>query len=82
MPDTTETRRSLEEHRRRAFLTIRALAERAQVNSGTIVDIEHGRTAPRFQTMQKIAAALGVDPLEVAEFAQAIEGNATGKAAA
>ena len=75
-------RRPLEEHRRRAFLTIRALAERADVSAGTVVAIEKGHKTPRFGTMQKIAHALGVDPLDVLEFAEIVEGNRTGKAAA
>lgn len=78
----TEERRPLAEHRRRRFLTIRALADLASVNTGTIVDIEHGRTVPRFETIRKIAGALGVEALAVTEFAQVIEEPETGKAAA
>ncbi len=76
------TRRSLAEHRRRRFLTIRALAERARVSTNTVVAIEHGHKVPRFATMQKIADALGVEPLAVAEFAAIVVGTGTGKAAA
>ena len=78
----TRHRRPLAEHRRRAFLTIRALADRAGVSSRTIVDIEHGRSAPQFRTMQKLSEALEVDPLEITEFNAVIEGSSMGKAAA
>ena len=63
---------SLRQHRRRHMWTIRELAAQAGVNQQTIVNIELGHRDPRFGTMQKIAAALGVEALEIAEFARAI----------
>lgn len=80
--DDRDTPRPLAEHRRRRFWTIRALADRAGVSTRTVVAVEHGHTVPRFATMLKIAEALGVEPLEVAEFAAVVEGSETGKAAA
>jgi transcriptional regulator with XRE-family HTH domain len=60
---------TLKEHRRRAYLTTRQLAEKAGVAPGTIWKIEGGRGGePHITTMQKIAAALGVHPSEIAEF--------------
>ena len=73
---------TLRELRTRQVLTIRDLAAKAGVATGTIVRIEAGEPAPRFVTMRKIAAALGVEPGEIAEFAQAIEAAAEGKEAA
>jgi DNA-binding XRE family transcriptional regulator len=51
----------------------RDLSAEAAVARKTIVDLELGRVEPRLQTMRKLAAALGVEPLEVDEFQQAIE---------
>lgn len=60
--------------RRRRLLTQRALAEKAGITHATLVSLELGKATPRIQTMQKIATALQVDPLEIAEFNRAIEG--------
>jgi|GEM_PF-2355858 len=67
--------RPLAETRRRAFLTIRDLAQRAKVSTKTIVDIEHGRSEPQLRTIKQISEALNVDPLEIEEFALVIEGE-------
>ena len=64
---------SLRDHRRTRLMSIRDLAERAGVSPQTIVTIEAGRRPPRYLTMRKIVAALGVDVNEVAEFAAVIE---------
>lgn len=61
--------RTLREHRHAKFLSIEDLATRAKVSTKTIVDLEHGRTQPKFRTIRKISEALGVDPMEVEEFA-------------
>jgi len=71
----TQQRRSFGEVRRRAFLPVRDLAEKAGVSSRTVMDIEHGRTAPQLRTIKKLAEALEVDPLTVEEFAAVIEGE-------
>ena len=60
--------------RRRRLLTQRALAEKAGITQATLVSLELGKATPRIQTMQKIAIALEVDPLEIVEFNRAIEG--------
>jgi transcriptional regulator with XRE-family HTH domain len=54
-------------------LSQRDLAREAGVTQKTIVDLELGRIEPRLLTMRKLAAALGVEPLEIDEFRQAIE---------
>ncbi len=73
---------TLKEARAARLLTVRALAERAGVAPSTVYLAENGRSAPRFEIIEKLSAALGVKPAEIEEFATAIEGVATGKAAA
>jgi len=73
---------TLREARAARLLTVRALAERAGVAFSTVHLIETGKSVPRFDAIQKIAAALGAEPREIAEFAAAIEGVAQGKATA
>ncbi len=63
---------SLRATRRGQLLTIRQLAERAGCSKATIVEIEHGRRLPSLKTVEKLARALGVEPITVAEFAGAI----------
>lgn len=60
---------TLEQHRRRRMMTQRDLADAASCGQQTIVSIERGRRATRFETMQRISRALGVEPTDVAEFA-------------
>jgi transcriptional regulator with XRE-family HTH domain len=67
---------SLREVRLRRLLTQRELARLAGVTHKTVVDLELGRVEPRLATMRKLAAALGVEPLEVDEFSRAIEAKA------
>ncbi len=73
---------TLKEARAARLLTVRALAERAGVAFSTVHLIETGKSVPRFDAIQKISMALGVEPRDVAEFAAAIEGVAQGKEAA
>ncbi len=73
---------TLREARAARVMTIRELAEAAGVSTRTIVQVEAGQIVPRFATLKKIAAALGVEPGEVAEFAAAIEAAARGEEAA
>ena len=73
---------TLREVRAQRVLTIRDLAQRAGVATRTIVEVEAGRVVPRFVTVRKLAAALGVEPAEVDEFRAAIERAVEGKAAA
>lgn len=62
--------KSLEEHRRAAYLTLRELAERADVAVRTLWRIENGDYQNlQLRTMRKVAEALGVHPAEIAEFA-------------
>lgn len=64
---------SLREHRLRKLWSQRDLAREASLTQKTIVDLELGRVEPHLKTMRSIAAALGVEPLEIDEFHKAIE---------
>ncbi len=68
--------------RRRRLLTLRALAALAGVTPVTVMRIEHDTVVPTFKTMAKIAAALGVEPDQIAEFARVMEGGLLEAAAA
>jgi transcriptional regulator with XRE-family HTH domain len=61
--------------RRMRFWSIRELAHRSDVSTRTINTIELGRTTPSLSTIKKLSEALGVDPLEVDEFRDAILGK-------
>jgi DNA-binding XRE family transcriptional regulator len=54
-------------------LSRRDLARAAGVATNTIYSTEIGRTLPRFAAIRKIARALGVNPVEIAELRRAIE---------
>jgi len=73
---------TLREVRAARLMTVRSLAERAGVAFSTVHLIETGRSAPRFAVIEKLSAALGVEPAEVEEFAAAIAAVAEGKATA
>ena len=73
---------TLKEARAARLLTVRGLAERAGVAFSTVHLIETGKSVPRFEVIEKLSRALGVEPAEVEEFAAAIEAAGQGKAAA
>ena len=50
----------IQDLRRRRGLTTGELAARVQVTSGFISQLEHGKTDPSLQTLQRVAAALQV----------------------
>lgn len=62
--------RPLREWRAARFWTLRELSEQSRVSVNTIFNLEHGLKIPRFSTVRKIAAALGVEPLQIAEVAE------------
>ena len=64
---------SLRELRLSQLRSQRDLAQEAGITQKTLVDLELGRAEPALKTMRKLATALGVEPLEVDEFRQAIE---------
>ncbi len=67
---------TLREARARRVLTVRGLAEVAGVAPATVYRLEHRRSAPRFNVIRALSAALDVEPTEIAEFAAAIEAAA------
>ncbi len=73
---------TLKEARAERLLTVRALAERAGVAFSTVHLIETRKSVPRFEVIQKLSAALGVEPKDIAEFAGAIEAAGRGKGTA
>lgn len=56
----------LRELREARYLSQRALAEKAQVSVPTIVRLEAGFDKPTWQTINRLAAALDVEPSELA----------------
>lgn len=57
----------LKELRRRKVLTMEELAQKAGVGRGTIWRLEHGVMGGQPRTIRKLAAALDVDPEELAK---------------
>lgn len=65
--------KSLREWRAERLESSKTLALKAGVSNKTILEIENGRSLPRFPTMRKLSEALGVEPGDIEEFAAAIE---------
>ncbi len=59
---------TLKRARTARLMTVRALAVAAGVSTHTVHEVETGKRPPRFGTIKRLSAALGVDPAEVAEF--------------
>ena len=57
----------MREVRRSRLLTQQMLAEISGVAQPTIHRLENDKQEPQFGTIRKLAAALGVDPLELVE---------------
>ncbi len=54
------------------MLTVRGLAAAAGCSPHTVHEVETGKRAPRFDTIRRVSAALGVEPTGVAEFRRAL----------
>jgi transcriptional regulator with XRE-family HTH domain len=65
--------KTLREWRAERLLSVRALAVAAGVSTKTITELEYGRQLPTFRTIRRVAAALAVEPRDVAEFAAAMD---------
>ena len=65
--------KSLRDWRIERLLSLAALAEQAGVTKKTLIDIEHGRRLPHYQTIGAVCRMLNVAPTEVTEFAAALE---------
>lgn len=62
----------VKQYRDERRVTQRDLATTAGIGIGTLRDLEQGRTrSPRWETMEELAAALGLGPAQRAELAQA-----------
>ena len=73
MPDLTP----LATLRRQRAWSQRELAKQAGVSPSVIVQLEAGRTRyPKYKVIRALAAALGVEPREVDEFRQMVDGEA------
>ncbi len=64
--------RTLREWRTERLWSVRELASAAGVTHKTLIQLEHGRQRPHYATMRRIAAALGVAPGDIFEFAAAL----------
>lgn len=72
--------RLLRRYRLAAGLSQEALAERAGLSSDAVASLERGRrTAPRADTVARLAGALGIDPTERAALVSAAAGEATAR---
>ena len=68
---------TLRQWRDRRALGTAELAAIAGVSKVTVIAVEHGRvTAIKRRTMRRLAAALEVEPADVAEFRRALSGDA------
>jgi transcriptional regulator with XRE-family HTH domain len=65
--------KTLREWRLDRLLSVRGFAAKSGVTAKTIVDLEHGRRTPQYETMRQLCAALDVRAADVTEFAEALE---------
>ncbi len=66
---------TLKRARMARLMTVRGLAAAAGVSTHTVHEVETGKRPPRFGTIKRLSAALGVDPAEVIEFRAVIYGE-------
>ena len=71
MPESDQI--TFRQARARSVLSVRELAARAGVAPATVYQIEHGRTRPHYRSIRVLSEALGVDPMQIVEFARVIE---------
>ena len=67
--------KSLRDWRIDRLMSLAALAEQSGVTKKTLIDIEHGRRLPHYGTIAALCGVLNVAPIEVTEFAAALEGR-------
>jgi len=65
--------KTLREWRAARLKSSKTLSADTGVSNKTILAIENGRQLPTFRTIEKLCAALDVAPVDVEEFAAAIE---------
>jgi transcriptional regulator with XRE-family HTH domain len=67
--------RTLKQARTARMLTVRGLAAAAGVSLAAVHEVETGKRRPRFGTIQRLSAALGVAPESIAEFRAVLFGE-------
>jgi transcriptional regulator with XRE-family HTH domain len=72
----------LVEVRRSKLFSLRDLEQASGVTAKSINSIERGITTPTLATIRKLCGALGVEPMEVDEFRDAIRGKEVALASA
>ncbi len=55
----------LKELREARGLSVRGLAKKAEVSTETVYSVEHGKRQPSMKTLDKIARALGANPVDL-----------------
>jgi transcriptional regulator with XRE-family HTH domain len=65
--------KTLRQWRHERLLTLVRLAERAGVAYRTVQGVERGDRVPTLKTIERLCAALEVNPRDVEEFARALE---------
>ena len=79
MGDRSGTAMPLKQARAARMLTIRGLAREAGVSTQTVHEVETGKRSPRFGTIKRLSAALGIEPAEVVEFRTVLFGEEGGR---
>jgi transcriptional regulator with XRE-family HTH domain len=64
---------TLREWRIQRLMSVTTLAKAAGITRKTLIDLEHGRRRPHYETIGKLSEALDVMPQEVEEFSAALE---------
>ena len=67
MTTTTLDIRTLDQWRRARLLTLRELAAKAGLSYRTLSYVQNGKQTPGFDTIRRLAAALGVEPEQIAD---------------
>lgn len=64
---------TLREARERLGIGVRRLSKGAPVSPRTIYQVERGENKPQVETVRKMSRFLGVDPMEIEEFANSLK---------
>lgn len=68
--------RTLREIRLDHLLSVRELAEAADITPKTLTDIELGKRMPTYETMRNLCRVLGIEAHDVTEFVTTIQARA------
>lgn len=75
MESSADAPMTLKRARIARLMTVRGLAAAAGVSTHTVHEVETGKRSPRFGTIKRLSAALGVDPADVVEFRAVLYGE-------